>query len=696
MESNLHPLDTPVQYVKGVGPRRSEVLAKEGIETVSELLYHFPRRHLDRTTVTAISDLRKNDVATVVGKVETSGIRRARRKYFQLVVSDASGLLNCVWFNGIKYVQKAFSAGDRVAFHGKVDFYNGYQIVHPEYDKLSDEESDPLHTGAVIPLYPSTQALKDVGLDSRGFRRIMKGALQFLEDTPVEFLPQLVTRNSDLIPLAEALKLIHFAPGPDQLGAAVFRLKFDEHFFLQLLMALRKVGLTEAKGRALGKIGPYVKLLYDRLDFELTGAQKRVLKEIRKDLASPDVMNRLLQGDVGSGKTIVAVLASAIAVGNNVQVAIMAPTEVLAHQHYRVFRNYLDGVRITTALLVGKQASKERGKILKGIENGNVHVAVGTHALIQEDVRFHDLGFVIIDEQQRFGVVQRGALLEKGLNPDVLVMTATPIPRTLAITYHGDMDISLLDEMPRNRKSNITRVVTEDMLPKVYDFIGKQLDEGRQCIVIFPVIEGSEKSDLKAAEDGFEHLSKEVFSGRPVALLHGRMKKEEKDSTMDAFANNEIGILIATTVVEVGIDVPNATVMLVENAERFGLTQLHQLRGRVGRGEKKGYCILVQRTFTEASRRRMEIILNTNNGFEISDEDLKLRGPGEFYGTRQHGYPRWKIADLVNDGPIIRRARKAAFDLASEDPQLRNPEHKEIRKRFIRDYQPMLDFVNIG
>ncbi|MFQ6676542.1 MAG: ATP-dependent DNA helicase RecG [Fidelibacterota bacterium] len=690
-------LDTPVQFVKGVGPKRAQALANEGVRTVRDLLYYFPRRHLDRTSVTPICDLQKDQVATVVARVEAGGLKRARnRKYYQLVVSDGTGMLTCVWFNGISYVRNAFAVGERAAFHGKVDFFRGYQIAHPEYDKLEDQESDPLHTGAVIPLYPSTQGLKSVGLESRGFRKIVKAALEFLQGEEMEFLPEEIRTQNGLLPLEKALRSIHFAPHVKDLQSARYRLKFDEHFFLQLLMALRKASLKESTGRPLPKVGPYVRILYDSLEFELTDAQKRVLREIQADLRSPHLMNRLLQGDVGSGKTMVAILASAIAVGNGVQVAVMAPTEILAHQHYRVFKTYLDRCRITCAILVGNQKPSERQTILEGVERGKIEVVVGTHALIQENVRFRDLGFVVIDEQQRFGVIQRGMLLEKSLYPHVLVMTATPIPRTLAITYHGDLDMSVLDEMPKDRKPVVTRVVTEDLLPKVYRFIGQQLDRSRQCIVVYPLIQESEKTDLKAAEQGYDHLSRTVFPDRKVALIHGRMKKEEKDAIMDRFGANEIQILVSTTVVEVGIDVPNATVMVIENADRFGLTQLHQLRGRIGRGSERGYCLLVQRKDTPSARRRLEIIARTSNGFEISDEDLKLRGPGEFYGTKQHGFLKWKIADLVNDGPIIRRARQAAFDLVRRDPHLRKPEHDGIRERFVTDYQSMLDVAGIG
>ncbi|MFQ6615847.1 MAG: ATP-dependent DNA helicase RecG [Fidelibacterota bacterium] len=690
-------LDTPVQFVRGVGPKRAEALAREGVNTVRDLLYYFPRRHLDRTSVTAIGALEKDQTVTVIARVEASRLKRTRRReYYELVVSDGTGMLTCVWFNGIRYVRNALKVGDRVAFHGKVDFFRGYQIAHPEYDRLDGEESDPLHTGAVIPLYPSTQGLKGVGLESRGFRKIVRGALEFLKEEQAEFLPAELRSQNGLLPLEVALRSIHFAPGIKELHSARYRLKFDEHFFLQLLMALRKASLNESRGRPLPQVGPHVRILYDSLEFELTEAQKRVLKEIRADLSSSHLMNRLLQGDVGSGKTIVAILASAIAVGNGVQVAIMAPTEILAHQHYGVFKSYFDKCHIVCALLVGNQKPSERQKILREVESGNIQVVVGTHALLQEDVRFRDLGFVVIDEQQRFGVVQRGMLLEKSLYPHVLVMTATPIPRTLAITYHGDMDMSILDEIPGDGKAVVTRVVTEDLLPKIYRFIAQQLDRSRQCIIVYPLIQESEKTDLKAAEEGYHHLRETIFPDRKVALIHGKMKKQEKDDIMDRFAANKIQILVSTTVVEVGIDVPNATVMVVENADRFGLTQLHQLRGRIGRGSERGYCLLVQRRETSSVRRRLDIIARTTNGFEISDEDLKLRGPGEFYGTKQHGFLKWKIADLVNDGPIILRARQAAFDLVDGDPHLGNPEHARIRERFMRDYQSMLDLAGIG
>ncbi|MFH1853290.1 MAG: ATP-dependent DNA helicase RecG, partial [Candidatus Neomarinimicrobiota bacterium] len=391
----------------------------------------------------------------------------------------------------------------------------------------------------------------------------------------------------------------------------------------------------------------------------------------------------------------VAVLAAAIAVGNGLQVAVMAPTEILAHQHYRSFKKYADAARMTCALLVGNQKAGERRKLLAGLLAGRIDIVVGTHALIQKDVEFAALGLVIVDEQHRFGVLQRGDLTAKGLNPHLLAMTATPIPRTLAITYHGDMDLSIIDEMPKDRIPVTTRVVEPERLPKVYDFISEEVGRGRQCMVVYPLVEETEKSDLAAATEAFEELSRTVFPNLIVGLIHGRLKKEEKDAVMDAFERNEIQVIVSTTVIEVGIDVPNATVMLIEHAERFGLTQLHQLRGRVGRGSDKSYCILVRRNTTDNSCRRLAIMERTGDGFEISDEDLKMRGPGEFYGARQSGFVKYKIADMVTDGPLIREARQAAFGLVAEDPHLRRPENAEIRRRFLKDYQQMLEIVNI-
>ena len=566
--------------------------------------------------------------------------------------------------------------------------------MHPEYDKLNIDD-DPLNTGSVIPLYPLTQELQKAGIENRFFRKIIRGMLKEINNIS-DFFPSEFLQKHKLVSRYEALHWIHFADKEKDVKRAIYRLKFDEHFFLQLLMALKKESNCRVGTKPLDKTGPHVKLIYDQLNFELTDAQNRVLKEIRTDLGKPITMNRLLQGDVGSGKTIVAVLAAAIAIGNNVQIAVMAPTEILVRQHYESFKKFSEIGKITCAILVGNTKEGERKKVIDALKTGRIDLIVGTHALIQKDIEFKNLGLVIVDEQHRFGVAQRGDLVEKGLNPHFLAMTATPIPRTLAITYHGDMDLSIIDELPKHRKPVITKKIGPERLKNVYNFMNNEVSKGRQCMIVYPLVEETEKSDLAAAVEAYETLSRTAFTDVNVGLIHGRMKKEEKDNIMNEFSDNRIKILVSTTVIEVGIDVPNATVMLVEHADRFGLIQLHQLRGRVGRGSEKSYCIFVQRDITENSRKRLDIMERTNDGFVISDEDLKLRGPGEFFGIRQSGFFKYKIADLVMDGPIIKSARKAAFDLVAKDPHLRNRSFIELRRHFLKKYQHMLDFVNIS
>ena len=685
-------LNTPIKYIRGVGPKRATALATAGIDTVNDLLHYYPRRYLDRTTVKSIHELKKGDQATMVGTVEVCGERQARkRKLFQAVLSDGTGMITLVWFNGVKYIKNAVQKGDRLAIHGKVEFYNGFQIVHPDFDKL-DSDADPINTGTIIPLYPLTAELKKVRIDHRSFRRIIKENEEMFSIIEDHF-EESVLSEQKLIPLQTALQHIHFPESRKNLLAAMERLKFDEHFFLQLLMALRKKSYEKIGTNALTKSGPHVQQIETELGFELTAAQQKVIQEIRIDIARPKAMNRLLQGDVGSGKTIVAILVAAAAVANGVQVAVMAPTEILAHQHFESFKNQLNKVHISCALLVGKQKVTERKQILEAVKDGKINVVIGTHALIQAEVEFKNLGFVVVDEQHRFGVVQRGILLQKGSHPHLLAMTATPIPRTMAITYHGDMDLSIIDEMPKDRKPVITKIVKEDRLQNVYKFIREEVQAGRQCMVVYPLVEETEKSDLAAATEGFEALQN-IFKGIKIGLIHGRMKKEEKDAIMDAYAKNEIKILVSTTVIEVGIDIPNASVMLIEHAERFGLTQLHQLRGRVGRGSSKSYCILVERNIRDTSRKRLAIMEKTNNGFVIADEDLKMRGPGKFFSTEQSGFFKHKIADMVTDGAIIRKAREVAQTIAKTDTKLEN--NPRMKERLLKDYAQYLDTVVIS
>jgi len=688
-------LDTSIQFIKGVGPARSKALSEIGIEKVEDLLYYFPRRHLDRTSVTNCNDLKKESVVTVVGIVKSCGMKTIRHgKLFQALIEDNTGFLTLTWFNGAAYIKKSIKVGDKLAIHGKVEFYRGFQIVHPEYDKL-EVDSEPLSTGSVIPLYPLNQTLKKAGLEHRSLRKFIRNIQKQLSGIS-DFYTESFQQDHNLINRRDALDAIHFAKDIVHLKNAIHRLKFDEHFFLQLGVALKKDTLDRIGTDPLDKIGPYTKLIYDQLDFELTIAQKHVLKEIVDDMKKPIMMNRLLQGDVGCGKTIIAILASAIAVGNKTQVAIMAPTEILAHQHYQVFKKYADKVQISTALLVGNLKAKERKSILEALADGRINIVVGTHALIQKDVKIKKLGLVIVDEQHRFGVMQRGDLVAKGQNPHFLAMTATPIPRTLSITYYGDMDLSIIDEIPKNRMPITTTVVQPTRLPKVYNFIKEEIKRGQQCMVVYPLVEESEKSDLAAAVVAHKELSENIFPDYKVGLIHGRMKKEEKDEVMAAFAANGINILISTTVIEVGIDIPNATVMLVEHAERFGLTQLHQLRGRVGRGEKKSYCILVQRNFTDNGIKRLRIMGNTYDGFKIADEDLKMRGPGVFFGIQQSGFFNFKIANLISDGEILKEARKAAFALVNDDRLLQKPENANIKLHFQNHYQYLLKNMSIS
>ena len=684
-----------ISKIKGVGSQRTRIFNEFGIQCIKDILYYFPRRYLDRTILSSISDLKKGNNVTLIAQVETFGEKRIRRgKMFQVIVSDGTGLLTLNWFNGVRYVKNQFKVGDKIAINGKVEWYNGFSITHPEFERLMDDE-DPIQTGAVIPVYPLTQDLRTAGLNQRSIRKILKNILSELETIP-EIMPESILRENDLISLDRALRNIHFSNDLTELRSATKRLKFDEHFFLQMLLALRKNTTLALSSKRLIDVGPYFRPISETLDFELTKAQKKVIQDVHLDMKNDYPMNRLVQGDVGCGKTIVAILISSIAVGNNVQVAIMAPTEILARQHFHTFKEQLNKVNITCALLIGKMRKSDRDKVISGLKMGKISIVVGTHALIQKDVAFHELGLVIIDEQHRFGVNQRSSLLEKGDNPHSMAMTATPIPRTLAITYHGDMDISIIDELPLNRIPIITKIVDPQRLNKVYKFMRDEVSKGRQCIVVYPLVEESEKLDLAAAVEAHDELSKIQFSNLNVGLVHGKMKAEEKDGIIKNFENNKINILVSTTVIEVGIDIPNATVMLVEHAERFGLTQLHQLRGRVGRGINKSYCILVRRNITDTSKNRLSVMEKTNDGFIIADEDLKLRGPGEFFGLRQSGFFQFKIADMVQDGSLLRQARSSAFDLIVQDQKLTNDSNKRLREWFISDYDQYLDTIKLS
>lgn len=697
--SSTLTLDTPVQYIKGIGPKRAEALHSVNVYTAEDLLTYYPRRYIDRSNVTQIAHLKPGETVTVVGKIFSGSIQKGKTPRFVLIVGDDTGFLECVWFQGLQYIAKKFRYGEVVAFSGKVSFYRGPQLIHPEYDKLSEEgERNPLHTGGIIPLYPSTENLGRLGLESRGFRRIMRNLLDALAGHIEDPLPSEIRSRCNLLPLSQAFENIHFPEDWHTLRLAQKRLKFDELFSMQLFLGLeRQARMEEKKGIVFEQVGELTQRLIKNLPFELTSAQKRVLHEIRNDMRSSKPMNRLIQGDVGSGKTIVALIAMVIAVENGYEAALMAPTEILAEQHYLNIHNHIDALGIKIALLKGNQRTSKREFILSGLENGSIPIVVGTHALIQEGVRFKNLGLVVIDEQHRFGVLQRAELRQKGYSPDVLVMTATPIPRTLALTLYGDLDVSTIDELPKGRKPVRTVWRTEEKREAIYEFMRTELKKGRQAYVVYPLIEESEKLDLAAAKQGYEMLSESVFPEFRCALLHGRMKSEEKEKVMQEFKAGQIQVLVTTTVIEVGIDVPNATIMLVEHAERFGLTQLHQLRGRVGRGTEASICILLSnRHCSEEAIQRLKTMEKTNDGFKIAEADLAMRGPGELFGTRQSGLLRLKIADLVTDGPILTLARREAQMLLQKDSKLQDPNHRGILELVEKQYKQKWGLIEVG
>ncbi len=672
-----------LQFIKGIGPKRAEVLARAGIHTLHDLLNFFPRKYVDRSKIITLDQLQADQEVTVLGRIEAVGIRHGRRRYFYIVISDGKGLLEALWFNSIDYFKNLFKVGEWVSLSGKVSFYRGFQMVHPDYDRLGEGELDKLlNTGKILAFYSGSEAFKRVGLNSYTFRRIFFNLLHDRLPDVEEYMPQEIQASRQLLPRAEAYREIHIPQDQRLLEKAIYRFKYEEFFQLQLMLALQR---AHQKARPMGftfnKKSERLERLYHNLPFEMTEAQKRVVREIRNDMRKPVPMNRLLQGDVGSGKTLVAVMAMLIAVDNGKQAALMAPTEILAEQHYFNIRKMVEPLGVRVILLTGSTTQKERRLIAEETSKGEPLIIIGTHALIYDSTQLPELGLIVIDEQHRFGVLQRARLIEKDVRADVLVMTATPIPRTLALTAYGNLDISVIDEMPPNRQKVTTLWRFDDAAPKIYDFIRKKVDSGEQAYIVYPLVEESEKLDLKAATEAYHRLSATEFKNYKVGLLHGRLKAAEKEAIMSRFARNEIQILISTTVIEVGIDVPNATIMLIEHAERFGLSQLHQLRGRVGRGAGKSYCILkTPFNLGEIAQKRMKIMTETQDGFVIAEKDLELRGWGDFFGTKQSGMPDFKIANPITDGEILQQARQDAFELVKHDP-------------FLRGHQPLLKFL---
>jgi ATP-dependent DNA helicase RecG len=721
--ANQHNKDLsfPVQYVKGIGPMRAKALAEQGVKTVYDLLYYFPFDYIDLSKVEKINGLREfvdsEKWVTTIGTVRSyETIGRFPRLRFVLTLGDDTGTLQLIFFQSVNFFKKAFVEGEYLAVSGKVtSFKNELQMIHPSIDRLSEDDGSAtgefVHTSGIVPKYLSSATMKDVNLNIKGFRRIIKSALSDFLNLVPEFLPTNLLETHHLISIREALSNIHFPVSEVKLNEARHRLKFDEFFALQLMLAIRRNHIkADSPGIAFNVKSNSARVLIDSLSFQLTKAQRRVVKEIAEDLSSKRPMSRLLQGDVGSGKTIVALLSMLITVDNGYQAAFMAPTEILAEQHFKTLTILLKNIPIDIQLLTGGQRSRQKKDVLEKIEQGSAKIIVGTHALIQESVKFSNLGFIVIDEQHRFGVAQRVLLREKGIEsqngivyPDILIMTATPIPRTLSLTVYGDLDVSIIDEIPANRKPIKTLIRTESEMANVYSFIREQVRQGRQIYIVYPLVDESLKLDLKAATDNYERLKSELFTDLRVGLLHGQMKSNLKDEVMRAFKEGEIDILVATTVIEVGIDVSNASVMIIEHAERYGLAQLHQLRGRVGRGADQSYCLLIapdwvkthlnsKVTFPsidgEVQERsniieRLQTMLATNDGFKIAEIDLKLRGPGDFFGTRQSGEPLLRIANIITDHEILTLARVEAFRLINDDPHLRKEENKIVREYFI-------------
>ncbi len=690
------PLSTPVQFCKGIGPRRAELLRKLGIETVIDALSYLPWRYEDRGNLKKISRLTYGSYETVSGEVVSADViqtKRQRLKVFELVITDRTGILVGSWFNQ-PYMKNTFRPGQKVVLSGIVKsnpFKGGRaQMDNPEYEVLDDNDPESLliHTGRIVPIYRAT-----AGLSARAIRSIMRTVLDSCGGSIPEVLPSALIEKYRLVPAREAVLEAHFPEQEEDLGLlnrgmspAHRRLSFEELFVLELGLGLRKRGISaEKKGIAFRLGGSLEAWFRASLPFKLTKAQERVIGEIKSDMAAEHPMNRLVQGDVGCGKTVVALVACLVAVENGYQACLMAPTEILAEQHFRNFETLAKSLGIALQLLTGSQKKKGKEAALAEIAAGRTHIVVGTHALIEEQVKFHKLGLAIIDEQHRFGVMQRSTLKSKGYDPDVLVMTATPIPRTLALTVYGDLDVSVIDEMPPGRSPVITRLYFENRRREAYQAVEAELRKGRQVYVVYPLVEETEKSDLKAATVMAAHLQKDIFPAWRVGLLHGRMKAAEKEAVMASFKAGETAILVSTTVIEVGVDVPNATVMMIEHPERFGLAQLHQLRGRVGRGGHQSFCILMgPRMFAQETRDRLTSFTRTTDGFKIAEEDLRLRGPGEFFGTRQSGLPDLRAANIIRDADLVEAARTEAFAFLECDPGLSSsPDLRElVRQRW--------------
>ena len=669
----MNNLNKEIQFVKGIGPKRAEKLHKLNIFTLKDLIYYFPRQYEDRSVIKKISQLENEDKVSIKGiitKIDTYSPRKGM-KITRIDLRDDTGYIKMSFFNQ-EYITKIFKSGDSVLVFGKVKFENNFKEFVPI--EIEHYTNKPSSTCKIEPVYPLTY-----GLTNKELQGMIKSVLTKEEFRVKEYLPKYILEKYKLCGIDYAVRNIHFPSNKDALKVALYRLVFEEFLILQLGLFYFKSGVNEASGiefEEKEKLNDIIK----SLPFNLTKAQNRALDEITKDMQSPKVMNRLVQGDVGSGKTVVALLALASAVLNGYQGALMAPTEILASQHYDSFKEILEVFNIKSELLVGSLTKKQKEKVLQKVKNQEIDILIGTHALIEDKVEFKNLGLVITDEQHRFGVRQRGRLSNKGNSPDILVMTATPIPRTLALILYGDLDISIIDELPPGRQPIETIAIEQKRREEAYEnLVRDEVEKGRQVYIVCPLVDESEKIEATAAVELVEELKREFFSDLKVGLLHGKMRPAEKDAIMDDFKNKKLDILVSTTVIEVGVNVPNATLMIIENAERFGLAQLHQLRGRVGRGKHKSYCILIYNSKTEVCKERMAIMEETTDGFKISQKDLEIRGPGEFFGTRQHGLPELRVANIFKHIKILKQAQLEARYIIGQDTKLQFVENKKLK-----------------
>jgi ATP-dependent DNA helicase RecG len=688
---NASFLQTPIEYLKGVGPNRADLLRKEvGIFTYQDLLHFFPNRYIDRTRYYKINELQQNNAEMqLIGKItHIKTVEQNKRKRLVATLTDETGTMELVWFRGLKWIKESLKLNAPYVIFGKVNWFNGsFSMPHPEMELM--EEHEQSLRSAMQPVYPSTEKLSNSGITNRVINKLMQQLFLDSKNKFAETLSKNILDELKLLPKNESLFNVHFPKSQVLLSKAQYRLKFEEFFYIQLqLIRKNLIHKSKIKGYRFEKVGPLFNTFYkEHLPFDLTGAQKRVIKEIRNDLGSNAQMNRLLQGDVGSGKTIVALMSMILALDNGFQACLMAPTEILSVQHYNSLVEMCNKLEISISLLTGSTKTSERKIIHENLENGTLDILIGTHALIEDKVKFKNLGLAIIDEQHRFGVEQRAKLWHKNeFPPHILVMTATPIPRTLAMSVYGDLDISVIDELPPGRKQIKTVHRYDSNRLKVFKFIRDEIAKGRQIYIVYPLIQESEKMDYKDLMDGYESIEREFPKPNyQISIVHGQMKAADKDYEMQRFVIGETQIMVATTVIEVGVNVPNASVMIIESAERFGLSQLHQLRGRVGRGADQSYCILMTSfKLSNDAKTRLETMVRTNDGFEISEVDLKLRGPGDMMGTQQSGVLQLKIADIMKDGDILKIARSYAWQILKQDPALKNLENIAIKNTYAQ------------